>query len=136
MTNSTAAPVGEGVASRAAALEVLARVDDDGAYANLVLGPVLDGHDLDNRDRALVTDLAYGTIRRRRSLEFLVDRFLSDRPSPAAYRALLLGAYCAGSPRPRLNTPTSRRGSPIRTGSSSNSVRTSVSRRRSRRSSR
>ncbi len=93
MTRPSRAPEGEGVASRSAALEVLARVEDDGAYANLALGPVLERHDLEDRDRALVTDLVYGTIRRRRSLEFLVERFLSDRPSPAAYRALLLGAY-------------------------------------------
>ena len=84
---------GEGTASRAAALEVLARVESDGAYANLVIGPVLQRGSLDERDRALVTDLAYGTIRNRRALAHLVDRFLSDKPPPPAYRALLLGAY-------------------------------------------
>ena len=83
----------EGIASRAAALEVLARVEDDGAYANLVVGAVMERAHLDERDRALATDLAYGTIRHRRGLRFLVDRFLSDPPPPGAYRALELGAY-------------------------------------------
>ena len=83
----------EGVASRAAALEILARVEDDGAYANLAASAVLDRAGLDDRDRALATDLAYGTVRHRRALRHLVDRFLSDAPPPAAYRSLELGAY-------------------------------------------
>ncbi len=94
MTRSESAGHGlEGVATRRLALEVLARVEEDGAYANLALGPVLERSGLDDRDRGLVTDLTYGTLRRRRAMEHLVDRFLSDPPPPAARRALLLGAY-------------------------------------------
>lgn len=83
----------EGVASRRVALGVLGRVEDDGAYANIALSPQLGRSGLDERDRALVTDLVYGTIRMRRACEFLIDRFLSDRPPPIAMRALCLGAY-------------------------------------------
>ncbi|MGI9578415.1 MAG: transcription antitermination factor NusB [Microthrixaceae bacterium] len=83
----------EGVASRVAALEVLARVEDDDAFANLAVGAVLDRAALDERDRALATDLAYGAIRHRRALRYLVDRFLSDPPPPNVYRALELGVY-------------------------------------------
>jgi len=81
------------VASRRVALEVLARVEDEGAYANLALSPVLERSGLGERDRALVTDLVYGTLRRRRALDHLVDRFLADPPPAAARRALRLGAY-------------------------------------------
>lgn len=87
------APQEEGAATRSVALEVLARVEDDGAYANLALGPALGRSDLDERDRAFVTDLVYGTVRRRRALDHLVDRFLTDPPPPAARRALRLGTY-------------------------------------------
>lgn len=83
----------EGVAARRLALEVLARVEDDGAYANLVLSPALDRSDLGPTDRGFVTDLVYGTLRRQRSLDHLVDRFLVTPPPPAARRALRLGAY-------------------------------------------
>ncbi len=82
-----------GAAARRVALGVLARIEDDRAYANLVLGPELDRSGLELRDRALVTDLVYGTVRRRRSLDHLVDRFLTSPPPPAARRALRLGAY-------------------------------------------
>lgn len=83
----------EGVASRKVALGVLARVEDDGAFANIALSPQLERSALDKRDRALVTDLVYGSIRMRRACEFLSGRFLSDPAPPAAMRALTLGAY-------------------------------------------
>jgi len=93
VTDHAEGPAAEGVAARRVALEALARVEDDGAYANLALGPVLDASGLEGRDRGLVTDLVYGTIRRQRALDHLVDRFLTDAPPPAARRALRLGAY-------------------------------------------
>lgn len=79
--------------TRQVALEILARVEDDGAYATLAMSAVLDRSDLDERDRRLVTDLVYGTLRRRRALDHLADRFLVSPPPPAARRALRLGAY-------------------------------------------
>ncbi len=86
---------------RAVALQVLRRIDE-GAYANLALGPALDASGLDLRDRRFVTDLVYGTTRRRRSCDALVDRFVSAPPDPETRRVLRLGAYqlCyAGVPR-------------------------------------
>ncbi len=82
-----------GVPARRLALDVLARVEDDGAYANLALPAALSRTDLGEDDRRLVTDLVYGTLRRRRSVDHLVDRFLTAGPPPAARRALRLGAY-------------------------------------------
>lgn len=83
----------EGVAARRLALEVLARVEDDGAYSNLVLSKALETSALDQNDRGFVTDLVYGTLRRQRACDHLVDRFLSSDPPPAARRVLRLGAY-------------------------------------------
>jgi len=83
----------EGVAARRTALEVLARVEDEGAYANLVLGPTLERAQLSAEDRGFATDLVYGTLRHQRGVDHLADRFLSSDPPPAARRALRLGAY-------------------------------------------
>lgn len=86
-------PVAPGATSRAVALEVLARVEDDGAFANLALRAALERASLDERDRAMVTDLVNGTLRAQRYLDFVVGRRMARPAPPAARRALRLGAY-------------------------------------------
>jgi 16S rRNA (cytosine967-C5)-methyltransferase len=81
------------VLTRSIALEVLARVEDDGAFANLALAAALGRSSLDQRDRAMVTDLVNGTLRSRRYLDFVLARHLQRPAPPAARRALRLGAY-------------------------------------------
>ncbi|MCK4691058.1 MAG: 16S rRNA (cytosine(967)-C(5))-methyltransferase RsmB, partial [Desulfuromonadales bacterium] len=49
---------------RRAAYEILLRVDE-GAFADLVLDTTLNRSQLDSRDRGLVTELVYGTLRLR-----------------------------------------------------------------------
>lgn len=78
---------------RAVALAVLARIDEKGAYANLVLSHELGRSSLERRDRALVTALVDGTTRMRRSCDFLIDRFVKGEIEPAVRRALRLGAF-------------------------------------------
>jgi 16S rRNA (cytosine967-C5)-methyltransferase len=79
--------------ARRLAYEALRRIDQQGAYANVVLPALLSRSNLDERDRAFVTDLVYGTTRRRRACDFAVDRFVQKEP-PADLRTLLrLGAY-------------------------------------------
>ncbi|MDP9071992.1 MAG: rRNA cytosine-C5-methyltransferase [Actinomycetota bacterium] len=78
--------------ARGVALQALLRIEE-GAYANLVLPPLLAGTGLDARDRGFATELVYGATRMRRACDWLVDRFV-DRPLDADVRALLrLGAY-------------------------------------------
>ncbi len=79
------------------ALGILARVDRGGAYADILLDRALrQGTFRDARDRALLTELVMGTLRRRGS----VDRALSahlpkplSSADPVARNALRLGAY-------------------------------------------
>jgi 16S rRNA (cytosine967-C5)-methyltransferase len=79
--------------SRRVAFDALQRIEHDGAYANLVLPALLERSRLDQRDRAFVTELVYGTTRMRRACDFAVDRFVMKDP-PADLRTLLrLGAY-------------------------------------------
>lgn len=84
---------GRATGPRGVALEVLGRIDDDGAYANLTLGRALDRSSLSQRDRAMVTDLVYGVTRMRRACDWLVDRFLLRPVEPEVRRALRLGAH-------------------------------------------
>lgn len=77
---------------RKLAVDALARIDG-GAYANLVLPPMLDRSGLEERDRGFVTDLVYGTTRMRRALDFLVDRFVMRPLDGPTRNALRLGTY-------------------------------------------
>jgi len=79
--------------ARRLAYDALKRIDADGAYANLVLGAMLDRSDLADQDRRFATDLVYGTTRMRRACDALVDRFVTTPPDPATRTLLRLGAY-------------------------------------------
>ena len=76
---------------RRLALQVLGRIERDGAYANLALRAALDRSELDRRDRAFVTELVYGTTRMRRACDHLLDRFLHDDVQAEVRTVLRLG---------------------------------------------
>ena len=82
-----------GVVARRLAIDALVRIEDEGAYANLVTNALLDRSSLEDRDRHLVTDLVYGTTRMRRACDHLVDRHRRGEVSPRVGAALRLGAY-------------------------------------------
>jgi 16S rRNA (cytosine967-C5)-methyltransferase len=88
----TASPTA-GVEARRLATTALMRIAVDGAYANLVLPPLLDHSGLEDRDRRFVTELVYGTTRMQRACDWLVDRFVRTELDPTARAILRLGAY-------------------------------------------
>ncbi|MET0275806.1 MAG: 16S rRNA (cytosine(967)-C(5))-methyltransferase RsmB [Acidimicrobiia bacterium] len=81
--------------SRLLALDALVRIED-GAYAHILVPEMLRSSSLEDRDRAFVTELVYGTVRSQRRLDDLIDRASKrpvrrlDKPVRAALR---LGAY-------------------------------------------
>jgi 16S rRNA (cytosine967-C5)-methyltransferase len=79
--------------SRGVALDVLRRIENDGAYANLVLGPMLAASDLSEQDRKFTTQLVYGSTRMRRACDAVVDRYASQSPDDQTRSILRLGAY-------------------------------------------
>jgi 16S rRNA (cytosine967-C5)-methyltransferase len=67
-----------------------------GAYTDIALDRVLRKTDLNNVDRALVTELVYGIVRRQRSLDALIDRLGKKKASqqPPDLRIILhIGLY-------------------------------------------
>lgn len=90
-----------GVHVRRTAIDLLVRINEEGAYANLALSAALDRSGLAERDRAFVTDLVYGTTRMRRACRHLVSRHRDGGVKPRIQAALDLGAYqlaFAGTP--------------------------------------
>lgn len=67
-----------------------------GAYADVALDRVLRQTDLSNVDRRLVTELVYGSVRRQRSLDALIDQLAKKKAhqQPPDLRIILhLGLY-------------------------------------------
>ena len=79
--------------ARRVALDALRRIEADGAYANLVLGPMLASSGLRDMDRRFVTELVYGTTRMRRACDSIIDQFVTSPPDDATRSVLRLGAY-------------------------------------------
>jgi 16S rRNA (cytosine967-C5)-methyltransferase len=81
---------------REIAFEVLMDIDNRERFAHLAVPAALSESNLDARDRALLTELVYGVIRRRLSLDWLLSKF-STRPisqvEPEAVNLLRLGLY-------------------------------------------
>lgn len=81
---------------RLVAYETLQRVNQDDAFANLVLPKALRQHRVEGRDAAFATELTYGALRN----EGLVDAVIAEcssraleEMSPEVLSALRLGAY-------------------------------------------
>ena len=62
--------------SREVALNIINRVLNEGAYSNIVLSAELNESDLNEKDRGLVTELVYGTIRRRNTLDMIISNYV------------------------------------------------------------
>lgn len=83
-------------APRAVAFDVVRRVSEDDAFANLILPKALRKQKLKGRDAAFATEITYGTLRTLGVVDAVIaecsSRGLEDI-SPAVVDALRLGAY-------------------------------------------
>ncbi|MEI7027205.1 16S rRNA (cytosine(967)-C(5))-methyltransferase RsmB [Paenibacillus sp. y28] len=82
--------------AREAALEVLIRVEQDGAYSNLLLNQTLQKAGLERNDSGLATELVYGAIQRRNTLDYYISLFVSkgaSRLEPWVRALLRLSVY-------------------------------------------
>ena len=82
--------------ARQVALEVLLRVEADDAYANLLLNQLSTSKRLESRNAALAQELAFGSLRRKNTLEAIINE-VSSRPvedlDPGVRAVLQLGVY-------------------------------------------
>jgi 16S rRNA (cytosine967-C5)-methyltransferase len=82
--------------ARDVAFQVVRRVFEEEAYADRVFRAAADSARLDERDRAFAMQLAYGTVKRARTLDHAIETF-ARRPmrklDPPVRAALRLGAY-------------------------------------------
>lgn len=83
--------------ARQTAFEALLKVRKDGAYSNLVVDSMLkENTELDDRDRAFVSSLVYGTLDRLILIDYNLGLYLNQpvkKLKPELHTILRMGAY-------------------------------------------
>lgn len=83
--------------ARQTAFEALLKIMKDGAYSNLLIDSMLKNNpDLDERDRAFVSNLVYGSLDRLILIDYNLSLYLnqpSKKLKPELHTVLVLGAY-------------------------------------------
>ena len=76
-------------------LGVLEEVFEHGAYSNLALNQALEHSQLSDKDRSFVTEVVYGTVARKITLEWYLAHVIEDRTKldPWLYYLLLMSLY-------------------------------------------
>lgn len=90
---ASAAPQTDGTPSRRAAHKALGLVTRDKAYAGLALDKVLSEERLSAQDKALATEIFYGTLEHIAKLDFLLGQLMTRSPEPAIQDVLRISAY-------------------------------------------
>ncbi len=74
---------------------VLGQIFDEGGYSNLALHQALHSSSLSEKDKRLVTELVYGTVARKITLEWYLAHVIEDREKLDSwvYQLLLLSLY-------------------------------------------
>lgn len=63
---------------RKLAVKILNRVLNEGAYSNIILSKELNEVELNDKDKALLTEIVYGVLRRKRTLDVIIANFIKD----------------------------------------------------------
>lgn len=82
--------------ARQAALQSLNRAERDGKYANLELDAAIARNGLEGKEKALFTQLLYGVIERKCTIDYLISRFCRipcEKLDPPVRNAIRLGMY-------------------------------------------
>lgn len=82
--------------AREAALKILYEINEKGAYSNIALNKYFAAAELRDIDRAFVTELVYGTVKWKLTLDRVIASYSSirmEKLSPWILNILRLGAY-------------------------------------------
>lgn len=81
--------------ARLVALETLEDVFTEGAYSNIALDKQLRNSQLTAKDKGLVTEIVYGTVARKLTLEWYLSHYIADREQldKKIYLLLMMSLY-------------------------------------------
>ncbi|WP_100330863.1 16S rRNA (cytosine(967)-C(5))-methyltransferase RsmB [Bacillus xiapuensis] len=74
-------------------LDILEAVDKNQSYSNLLLHSAIEKNSLSGRDAALLTEITYGTIQRKMTLDYYLSPFLKKKVEPWVRQLLRLSLY-------------------------------------------
>lgn len=63
---------------RKLAVKILNRVLNEGAYSNIIISKELNEVELSDKDKALLTEIVYGVLRRKKTLDIIISNFVKD----------------------------------------------------------
>ncbi|MFB4162613.1 16S rRNA (cytosine(967)-C(5))-methyltransferase RsmB [Alteribacillus sp. JSM 102045] len=81
---------------REKAMDLLQRIEKEGAYSHLLLNHVLSQEEVSKKDEPLLTELVYGTIKRKNTLDYYLTPFIKKGLSsldPWVLQLLRLSVY-------------------------------------------
>ncbi|WP_163536750.1 16S rRNA (cytosine(967)-C(5))-methyltransferase RsmB [Gracilibacillus sp. YIM 98692] len=80
----------EQVKVRELALDLLLRIGEQGGYSHLMIDQKMKKHSLDKRDGALLTELVYGTLQRKLTLDYYLSPFVKQKKAVNSWVKWLL----------------------------------------------
>lgn len=75
---------------REIALHVLERIEQDGSYSHLLIDQAIKKAQLSSKDAKLLTEMVYGTISHKLTLEYFLQPYLKTKKEPEKWVLLLL----------------------------------------------
>lgn len=78
---------------RDAALTILMAVEKQQAYSNLLLHQTIEKYNIEDKDRALLTELTYGTIQYKMTLDYYLQPFIKGKLEDWVLQLLRLSLY-------------------------------------------
>ncbi len=78
---------------RDAALSILMEINDNQAYSNLLLHRTIEKYGIEKKDRGLLTELTYGTLQQRMTLDYYLEPFVRGKLDRWVRELLRLSMY-------------------------------------------
>lgn len=78
---------------RESALSLLETIDKNQSYSNLLLNNMINKNHIDPKDIGLLTELTYGTLQRRMTLDYYLQPFIKGKLEPWVRQLLRLTLY-------------------------------------------
>ena len=74
---------------RETALEILETIEKNQSYSNLLLNNAINKNEIDKKDIGLLTELTYGTLQRKMTLDYFLSPFIKNKKMESWVRQLL-----------------------------------------------